>query len=198
MSHQGVRGYDVYCHVKNPHQIYQNIEKQSKEISEKEMKIKLFCREDCAKLSELKERLCGDYFKRYFEQEARQGPVVLPPIGRGINKIVDTMERWCSEANTSPSNLKGLVVHNFSVLKFFENFLYDELDAVKLCKELEIKNFRSNSEPIVIVYNPKESVIFLIRESRERELSEEMEVCSDGMKVFMQAKRSQSYLFTSK
>ena len=185
MSHQGVRGYDVYCHVRNPDQIYQNIEKQSKEISEKEVKIKLFCREDCAKLSELKKSFCGNYFKRYFEPEAKHGPVVLPPIQRGANKIVDTMERWCSETNTSPLNLKGLVVHNFNVLRFLEIFLYDKLDAVKLCKELEIKDFRSTSEPIVIVYNPIESVILLIQESGEKELREEMEVCSDSMKIFM-------------
>ena len=185
VSHQGVRGYDVYCHVRNPDQVYKNIEKQSKEISKKEVKIKLACREDCSKLSELKESLCGDYFKRYFEQEAKQGPVVLPPIQRGINKVVDTMERWCREANTSPSNLKGLIVHNFNVLKFLEIFLYDKLDAGKLCKELQIKDLRSTSMPIFIVYNPQESVILLIRESGGKELIDEMEFCSDSMKVFI-------------
>ena len=38
--------------------------------------------------------------------------VILPPIQKGVHKIVDTMEEWCSEANISPKNLKGLVVHN--------------------------------------------------------------------------------------
>ena len=154
MRHQGVRGYDVYCHVRNPDQVYQNIEKQSKEISEKEVRIKLVSREDCAKLSEVKEEWCGDYFKRYFEQEAQDGPLVLPQIQRGINKIVDTMETWCSKANVS-SNLKGLVVHNFNVLKFLKILLYDKLDTRKLCKELDIKDFRSTSIPIVIVHNTK-------------------------------------------
>ena len=84
--------------------------------------------------------------------------MVLPPIEKGINKIVDTMETWCSEANVAPSNLKGLVVHSFNVLKFLE-FFYDKLDTGKLCKELEIKDFRSTSIPMVIVYNPKERVI---------------------------------------
>ena len=100
--------------------------------------------------------------------------MVLPPIKRGINKIVDTMEKWCDQANTSPSNLKWLVVHNFNILKFLENFLYDKLHARTLCRELEIKDFRSTSDPIVIVYNRKESVILLIRKSGEKELSEEI------------------------
>ena len=184
MRHQGVRGYDVYCHVRNPDQVYQNIEKQSKEISEKEVRIKLVSREDSAKLSEVKEKWCGDYFKRYFEQEAQDGPLVLPQIQRGINKIVDSMEIWCSKANVS-SNLKGLVVHNFNVLKFLKIFLYDKLDTRKLCKELDIKDFRSTSIPIVIVYNPKERVILLIRKSGGKDLSEEMEFCSGGMKIFL-------------
>ena len=184
MSHQGFDDYDVWCHVKNPHQVFGNIDKLSIEILNQKVKKKLAGREGSAKLSELKKSLCGDYFKRYFKQEAKQGPVILPPIQRGINKIVDTMERWCREANTSPLSLKGLVVHNFNFLKFLETFVY-KLDAGKLCKELEIKDFESTSTPTVIVYNPKESVILLIRKSGEKELSEEMEFCSDVMKIFM-------------
>ena len=184
MSHQGFDDYDVWCHVKNPHQVFGNIDKLSIEILNQKVKKKLAGREGSAKLSELKESLCGDYFKKYFKKGAKQGPVILPPIKRGINKIVDTMERWCREANTSPLSLKGLVVHNFNFLKFLETFVY-KLDAGKLCKELEIKDFESTSTPTVIVYNPKESVILLIRKSGEKELSEEMEFCSDVMKIFM-------------
>ena len=91
------------------------------------------------------------------------------------------MEKWYSKANTSPTDLKGLVVHNFE----FQKFLCGKLDEGKLCKELEIKNFRSNSEPIVIVYNPTQSVISLMRKSRVKNLREEMEFCSDNMKMFL-------------
>ena len=180
-----MRGFDVYCHVRNPYQVYQNISEQGKAISEKEVRIKLDVNEGYAKLSELKKHFCGVYFKRYFEKEANDGPVVLPPIQRGINKIVDTMEKWCREANISPSKLKGLVVHNFNVLKFLEFFLYHKLDTERLCEELEIQHFQSTSEPIVLVYNPQESVILLIRKSGEKELSKEVEFCSDGIKIFL-------------
>ena len=175
MRHRGVGKYDVYCHVRNPHKVYQNIGEQSKAISEKLVKIKKGfgegeAKEDFGKLSRLKERLCGVYFKRYFKREAKQAPVILPPIQRGVNKIVDTMEEWCSETNTSPTNLKGLVVHNFNLSRFLEIFLCDKSDAINFCEGLEVKDFDSGSasEPIVIVYNPKESVILLIRKSREK------------------------------
>ena len=193
MRHRGVGEYDVYCHVRNPHTVYQNIGKLGKAISEKLVKIKKGFGEDernesFDKLSKLKGHLCRVYFKRYFERDAKKGPLVLPPIQRRINKIVDTMEKWCMEANTSPSNLKGLVVHNFNLPEFLEKFLCDKSDAANLCEGLELKDFRnfgSASEPIVIVYNPKERIILLIRKSGEKKLSEEMEFCSDSMKIFM-------------
>ena len=184
MSHQRFRGYDVYCHVRNPSQVYQNIDEQSKEISKKEVKIQLVGGGASATLSELKKEWCGDYFKRYFELDATKGPLVLPQIDRGSNKIVDTMERWCSETNASPSNFKGLVVHNFDVLEFLKFFLYKGSDAKTLCEELEIKD-RSTSIPIVIVYNPKEKVILLIRKSEIKDLSEEFKSFSNDMKIFM-------------
>ena len=106
------------------------------------------------------------------------------------------MEKWCSKANTSPAALKGLVVHNFE----FQKFLCGKLDEGKLCKELEIKNFRSNSEPIVIVYNPTQSIISLMRKSRVKNLREEMEFCSDNMKMFLllfgdECKKSRAKVF---
>ena len=193
MGHRGVGKYDVYCHVRNPHKVYQNIDKQRKAISGKLVKIKKGFgngerKEDIDKVSNLKETLCGVYFKRYFERDAKQGPLILPPIQRGINKIVDTMEKWCKEANASPSSLKGLVAHNFNLSRFLEMFFRDKSDATNFCEWLEIKDFKgfgSASKPIVIVYNPQENVILLIRKSGEKKLSEEMEFCSDGMKIFM-------------
>ena len=192
MKHRGVGKYDVYCHVRNPHKVYRNIGEQGKAISEILVKIKKGfgegeVKEDFDKLSRLKEGLCGVYFKRYFEREAKQAPVILPPIQRGLNKIVDTMEKWCSETNKSPKNLKGLVVHNFNLSEFLEIFLCDKSEAINFCKCLEVKdfNFGSASEPIVIVYNPQESVILLIRKSGGKTLSEEVELCSDSMKIFL-------------
>ena len=161
----------------------QNIGKHCKVISEKLVKIKKDFgkderKEDFNKLAKLKESLCEVCFKRYLERDAKPGSLILPPIHGGINKVVDTMERWCMKANTSPSNVKGLVVHNFSLSGFFQFFLYDKSDATSLCEELEkkyCKYFRLVSEPIVIVFNPKDSVILLIRKSGEKMFSEKME-----------------------
>lgn len=159
MDHQGVRGYGTYCHIKNANNVFKSIDKWQKKISRKEVKVKLHDREDVCTLSELKGNLCGDYFKRYFENPAKEGPLVLPDIPRDINKVVDTMERWCNDTNQS-SDLKGLVVHNFNIADYFGKLFYDEFEKEKLLKDLDIKHFPST--PIMVVYNPSESVILLI------------------------------------
>ena len=146
------------------------------------MKVKLHDKEGVFTLSELKRNLCGDYFKRYFENQAREGPVVLPQISSGINKVVDTMERWC--INTSDSfELKGLVIHSFNVSEYFRKLFYDKFDIIKLRKDLDIKDIPS--APIIIVYNPSENVILLIRTSGKEGLREQIEFCSHDLKMFM-------------
>ena len=182
VSHQGVHGYDTYCHVRNPNEVFKSIDKQHKAISEKKVRVKLHRKEDACSLSELKESRCKDYFKRYFEKLAKIEPVVLPQVQRGIEKVVDTMERWCNDTNSS-SDLKGLVVHSFNVSEYLKKLFYNELEKAELCKDLDIKDFPS--APIFIVYNPKESLILLIRKSGKEELTKEIRLCSDNMKMFM-------------
>ena len=182
MSHRGVRGYGTYCHIRNADRVFKNIDKWRKSISEKEVKVKHHDKEDVHTLSELKEELCMNYFKRYFENVAKEGPVVLPQVQSGINKITNTMKHWCNNTNDS-SNLKGLVIHSFSVSDYLRKFFYDELEIDNLRADLDIKDFPTT--PIVIVYNPSENVILLIRTSEKARLREQIEFCSHDMKMFI-------------
>ena len=182
MDHQGVRGYGTYCHIRNANKVFKSIDKWHEEISSKEVKVKLHDREDVCTLSELKENLCGDYFKRYFEKAAKEGPLVLPEIPTDINKVVDTMERWCNDTNQS-SDSKGLVVHSFNVSEYLGKLFYDEFEKETLRKDFDIKHFPST--PITVVYNPSENVILLIRTSGKEGLREQIEFCSHDMKMFL-------------
>ena len=109
-----MRGYGTYCHIRNADCVFKNIDKWRKLISEKEVKVKHHDKEDVHTLSELKEKHCINYFKRYFENVAKKGPLVLPKVHSEIDKVAITMERWCDNTNDS-SNLKGLVIHSFNV-----------------------------------------------------------------------------------
>ena len=182
MFHQGVRGYGTYCHVRNAKGVFKNIEKWHKIISKKEVEVKLHDKRDVCSLSELKGKLCINYFKRYFEKAAKEGPVVLPQIRNGMNKVVDTVERWCKDTNDS-SDLKGLVVHSYNVSQYFRILFYDEVEIEELRKDLDIKEFPST--PVIIVYNPNKNVILLIRTSEKEGLRKQIEFSSHDMKMFM-------------
>ena len=183
MCHEGFRGYGTYCHIRNASNVFKNIDMWHKKISEKEVKVKHHDREDVRTLSELKENLCGDYYKRYFEKQAKERPVVLPQISSGIhNRVVETMERWCNDTNDT-FDMKGLVVHSFNISECFDKLFYDKFEKEKLRKDLDIRDFPSS--PIVIVYNPSESVILLIRTPGKEGLRKQIEFCSHDMKMFL-------------
>ena len=180
--HRGVRGYGTYCHVKNADEVFRKIDEWHKTILKQEVKVKLHDKEDVYTLANLKENLCGDYFQRYFENTTKVGPLVIPQIPNGINKIVDTMQRWCNDTNDS-SHLKGLVVHSFNISEYFRKLFYNKFEKEKLRKDLDIKNFPPT--PIIMVYNPSENVILLIRQSGEEIFGEQIEFCSHDVKMFM-------------
>ena len=182
MFHQGVRGYDTYCHVRNAKDVFKNIEKWHKIISKKEVEVKLHDKRDVCSLSELKGNLSINYFKRYFEKAAKEGPVVLPQIRSGINKVLDTLECWCKDTNDS-SDLKGLVVHSFNISQYFRKLFYDQFEIEELRKDLDIKIFPST--PVIIVYNPSKNVILLVRMSEKEGLRKQIEFSSHDMKMFM-------------
>ena len=177
-----MRGYGTYCHIRNAKDVFKNIDRWREIISKKEVNVKLHDKEDVHTLSELKEKLCLNYFKTYFENVAKDGPVVLPQVESGINKITNTMKHWCSITNDS-STLKGLVIHSFSVSDYLRKFFYDDLEMDNLRADLDIKDFPTT--PIIIVYNPTENVILLIRTSENARLREQIEFCSHDMKMFI-------------
>ena len=183
MEHQGVRGYHTFAHIKNANRIFKTITSIHGEIKSRMVRVKLPTYEDEKSLSELKENLCGDYFKRYFENQAKEKPVILPQvIPTGINNFVDTMERWCTDTNQM-SDLKGLIIHSFDVSVYFDKWFHDKFNKERLFKDLDIKEFPSMS--IIVVYNPMENVVLLIRKSEKKGIANEIELCSSDMKLFM-------------
>ena len=131
------------------------------------------------KLSEFKNVHCKEYFQRYFEVLLHNNAVILPQKIPTVNKkIVNTMAIWCEKTNKF-SNLKGLVIYKFSVLKYLK-WLYDMED---LDRYLDIKD--DAPKPVVIVYNPKENVILLIRKPNRENSEKEITYCNSDLKMFM-------------
>ena len=76
MQHQGVRSYNTFGHIKNADKVFEKISNIHGEIAKKKVRVKLPTYEDEKTLSELKESLCEDYFKRYFENQGREYPLI--------------------------------------------------------------------------------------------------------------------------
>ena len=86
---------------------------------------------------------------------------------------------WCRETNCF-SNIKGLVVHSFSVLKhlfrygFTKKMLHD-------C--LHIENF--SETPIIVVYNPAEKALLLLRKAESKNLATDIALSINDLKLFI-------------
>ena len=183
VQHRGVCGYNTFAHIRNSDKVFENITNFHEEITSIKVKAKLPTYDDKKTVSQLKENLCGDYFKRYFKNQAMEKPVVLPQaIPNGIKKVVDTLESWCFETNEM-SHLKGIIIHSFDILVYFDKWLRVKGSKERLSKDLYIKEFPST--PIIIVYNPKENVILLIRKSEKKDIKNQLELCSSDMKMFL-------------
>ena len=183
VEHRGVCGFNTFAHIRNSEEVFENITNFHEEITNIKVNVKLRTYSQKKTVSELKENLCGDYFKRYFKNQAMEKPVVLPQaIPSGISKVVDTLESWCLKTNEM-SHLKGLIIHSFDILVYFDKWLRVKDSKERLCKDLYIKEFPST--PLIIVYNPKENVILLIRESAKKDIRNQLELCSSDMKMFM-------------
>ena len=89
------------------------------------------------------------------------------------------MESWCRKTNKS-SRIKGLVLHSFSVLRHLEHFGF----AREVLKErLEIKTF--SEAPVIVVYNPQENVLLLIRNAEMQDLTTDIKIGLDDLKMFI-------------
>ena len=183
MEHKGVRGYNTFGHIKNADEVFRNVSNIHREITNSMVRVKLPTYEDEKTLFELKENLCLNFFKRYFQYQGKEKPIILPQVVPSeINKVVDTMKHWCIYSN-GLTELKGVVIHSFDFSMLFRKLFYDEFNKEKLCKDLYMEKFTST--PITIVYNPKEKVILLIRNSENKSLRKEVELSSSDMKLFM-------------
>ena len=125
----------------------------------------------------LMKKKCEDYFKRYFENQAKEK---LTPYG--IKNFVNTMEHWCTDANEM-SQLKGLVIHLFNFLVYFDKWFYDKFNEEQIFKDLDIEDF--SSTPIIIGYNLKENAVLLIWKSGKKGIQTQVELCTSDMKMLM-------------
>ena len=159
------------AHIEHADEVIKTIDKLHKDTSDSKVKVLLSTyKSEIMKLSEFKKVRCSEYFKIYFKKLAHENPIILPnAVPTKIEKVVETMSSWCTNTNET-SDLKGIVVHSFDMLKYIKWFYHNEI----LNGRLDIKDFPSTS--VNIVYNPKKSVILLIQKSTEKDVATEVKL----------------------
>ena len=126
------------------------------------------------------EKRCTTYFEENFENLAAEAPLILPcKEPEKFKEIVNTMEHWCRKTNES-SNIKGLVLHSFFV---FQHLVHFGFTSKALKDSLKIEVF--SKEPVIVVYNPQENALLLIRNAENQELTTDIKLGLDDIKMFI-------------
>ena len=131
------------------------------------------------------EELCRLYFEVYYENLAKQGPLILPwkvtcDYSRNLKKLTPVMRSWCEETNNTRTGIKGLVLQSFSIWKHLRWHGFKE-EMIK--RYLQIDNI--SEELSTVVYNPQESAVLLFHKAKSEKLETNIASAFDYLKMFI-------------
>ena len=174
-----INGYQIFAHSPKPEDISDAI-REILATKRSNVKVKFSpIKQDNVEEADF-EKQCTEYFERNFESLSKEAPLVLPcKEPEEFKEIVKTIEHWCRKTNKS-SSMKGLVLHNFSVLRHLEHFGFTR-ETLK--ERLKIENF--SEAPIIVVYNPQENVLLLIRNAENQGMATDIKLGLDDLKMFI-------------
>ena len=174
-----VDGYTVLAHNPNVRAMSKRIKET---ISRKNYTVKMFFSPfERSHTEESKfEEQCTMYFEKNFETLAEDDPLILPrTIPEDHMGIASTMDRWCRDTNTM-KGIKGLVVYNFFLTKCLKLYGFTEEN---LRDSFHIKKF--SEAPIILVYNPHEKALLLIRKSERKKLASDIALSFNDLSMFI-------------
>ena len=131
------------------------------------------------------EELCRLYFEVYYENLAKQGPLILPwkvtcDYSRNLEKLTPVMRCWCEETNNTRTGIKGLVLQSFSIWKHLRWHGFKE-EMIR--RYLQIDNI--SEELSTVVYNPQESAVLLFHKAKSEKLETNIASAFDYLKMFI-------------
>ena len=131
------------------------------------------------------EEHCRLYFEVYYENLAKQGPLILPgkvtcDYSRNLGKLTPAMRYWCEETNNTRTGIKGLVLQSFSIWKHLRWHGFKE-EMIK--RYLQIDNI--SEELSTVVYNPQESAVLLFHKAKSEKLETNIASAFDYLKMFI-------------
>ena len=180
-------GYEIFVHNHDDQNIFKSIGDFG-ERSDSEIQVNVALSPN--KLTKLPiselQMVCRNYFGKNYLKLAEEDPLLLPTVisdnfkeVEKVRRIADKMQNWCHKTNEM-SNIKGIVCQSYSILDHLKWLGYAK-DIV--LRSLHIKEF--SPTPIIIVYNPNEKVVFLIRQVEGDNVKNDIRLSSADVKMFM-------------
>lgn len=180
-------GYEIFVHNPDDKNIFKSIADFC-ERSDSEIQVHVALSPN--KLTKLPiselQMVCRNYFGKNYLKLAEEDPLLLPTVisdnFKGVEKvrrIADKMQNWCHKTNEM-SNIKGIVCQSYSILDHLKWLGYAKDNVLR---SLHIKEF--SPTPIIIVYNPNEKVVFLIRQVEGDNVKNDVRLSTADVKMFM-------------
>ena len=185
---QKVDGLQIIAHNPNVSDILNRIQVIKKNLAENfKHTVYLGPNRECESyITESKfEELCRLYFEVYYENLAKQGPLILPwkvtcDYSRNLKKLTPVMRSWCEETNNTRTGIKGLVLQSFSIWKHLRWHGFKE-EIIK--RYLQTDNI--SEELSTVVYNPQESAVLLLHKAKSEKLETNIASAFDYLKMFI-------------
>ena len=130
------------------------------------------------------ENQCREYFERYYECLARQGPLIIPwkvtDCSRNLGELIPSMRSWFEKTINERKIMQGLVLQSFAIWKhlYWRGF---KKDLIK--RYLQIDSI--SEELSTIVYNPQESAVLLLHKAESDNLTADIASAFDYLKLFI-------------
>ena len=180
-----LKGYEIFGHACDKDAIPENIDNYKKTVKIVESSRMLT---ECSK-SEF-EKICQVNYENYFQTTQLQSmKMVKNMLGsrKAENKnLIKTMQDWC-EIKAS-IYAKAFAHSSSSITDIYMDLFYGKFG--KLEKQRDDLGVKFNieefpSEDTIIVYNPAEKVILLIREAKDEDVENELKLCGVELKMLM-------------
>ena len=180
-----LNGYEIFGHSCDKDAIPENIDNCKKTV-----KIVQSTRilTECSK-SEF-EKICQVNYENYFRTTKLQSMKMIKNIigsREAKNKdLLETMQKWCEMKASTYS--KAFVHSSSSITDMYMNLYYGKFGKLEeqrddLGVKFNIEEFPS--EDTIIVYNPSEKVILLIREAKDEDVQNELKLCGVELKMLL-------------
>ena len=186
-----INGYEIFGHSCDKDAIPENTDNHSKTVK---------IVEGTRRVTECNEsefqKICQVNYENYFQiaklKSMKMVKNIISSKKAENKKLIKTMKDWCE--NKASTNAKAFVHSGSSITDIYKNLYYGKFGKLEeqrddLGQKFNIEEFPSKDT--IIVYNPGEKTILLIREAKDEDVQNELKLCVVELKMLVMLLRNE-------